>query len=259
MSYKQEPWTLKEKTVKADIKKKREGQPNFFKENDVISEVKIIDFFRKNPTEEYTNHEIATALGLSVGTVSAITNRMQQSEKIKITKIHGPARVQYFQHITGPGPSTVKTMENGDTSIVLMKFFEEHKEQLFTKEEIFKELKDRSKSQIEHSLRIRVLSGQIKICNEALAENNTLRYCYPSENINCLPVIETLTEEYSRLNPFLKEHNVKCTPEILKNLPKGALYFSKYGLQIVYPREELKKAVSKSIGIVRKLRNALGV
>ena len=257
MTYKQEPWTLKGKTVKADIKKRRERQSKFFKENIEISTARIINFFSKDVKSEYTNHDIARALNLSVGTVSAVTNRLQQLRKIKITKNHGPARIQYFQHITGPGHCNVKTMENGDTSVVLLKFFENHKEQLFTKEEIFKELNRRSKTQLETSLKILLISGNVGIYNNL--NDKVLKYCYPSETMNCIPVITEMTEEYSSLKNYLKEQNTKCTPDILKNLPEGKLFYSANGLIPVYSREELKKVVSKHSGVLRKIRNALGV
>lgn len=254
---KEVPWTLEEKSIKENkkksIKKKGNNQITFFKDDVAVAAAQVMELFEKNKTKTYTNKDIANELGLSEGTVTGVTTRLEALRKIKIVEIlqRVSAYTVYYQHIQGPAQRVNKRRgadgNRKDTAQLMLELFEEDKNRVFTKKELVEILKAKGESegQIDTSLRILLLGWDIKVVGE---EDQKGLYQHISGNKKGLKIYKNSDEKYCSVPTFIKESNFKGDEENLRrNLPKTyRLFYSSRGTIKEYLREDLEKSVKKS-------------
>ena len=99
-------------------------------------------FMEDNKAKIFTNNEIAESLGISLGTVSNITNRLESIGDIKIVRIRQKtsALSQVFQHIDGPLPAYTKERGKRDAILNVLDRFRQNPDEVFTKDELVKYL-----------------------------------------------------------------------------------------------------------------------
>ena len=256
MTRKEIPWTLEEGKT-SNKKKVSKGvtytKNRFFSDDVAVAAAQVMDLFEKNKTKTYTNKDIANELGLSEGTVTGVTTRLEALRKIKIVEIlqRVSAYTVYYQHIQGPAQRVNKRRcadgNKKDTAQLMLELFEEDKNRVFTKKELVKILtaKGESEGQIDTSLRILLLGWDIKVVGE---ENQKGLYQHISGNKKGLKIYKNSDEKYCSVPTFIKESNFKGNEENLRrNLPKTyRLFYSSRGTIKEYLREDLEKSVKKS-------------
>ena len=258
-------WTLNEEEVKVkpsqkvkktsrkSSKKNVENGARFYKDDVAVAAAQVMELFEKNKTKIYTNKDIANELGLSEGTVTGVTTRLEALRKIKIVEIlqRVSAYTVYYQHIAGPSQRVNKRRgidgNKKDTSQLMLELFEEDKNKVFAKKELVEILKAKGESegQIDTSLRILLLGQDVKVVGE---ENQKGLYQHVDGNKKGLKVYRNTDESYCSVPTFIKESNFKGSEEALRrNLPKSyRLFYSSKGQIKEYLREDLKKSAKKA-------------
>ena len=198
--YQKTPWTLKDN--KKSKKTKATGKV-FFKEDVAVSTARVQKLFENNKEKVFSNQEIAVELGMSVGTVSGITNRLEALQNIKIVKVRQTvsALSQVFQHKDGSLHSVEKEKAKEDTAKLVKELFENNTNQVFTKEDIIEQLSNSSKGQIEESIKILLLNGVLKLVG---TKDSKAQYQYINGNLEGFTIYGEPDENYSSLGSFLE-------------------------------------------------------
>ena len=243
--YKKEPWTLNPEKVACSIK----ATKNYlFKEDIAISTSRVMNLFESNQERVYTNQDIAKELGMSLGTVSSITNRLEQLAGIKIVKVKQSVSAisQMFQHRNGSMHGVEKIKNKKDVARKVKELFEEDKNRILTKKEVINSLSKVSENQISISIRILLLNGTIKIIDNF--EGNVAKYQHALGNEKGLEVLTELSNDYSKVSTYLKETKFSGDKKVFsKYLPKTCkLFYSSRGLTPVYPKKDLDKCAEKA-------------
>ena len=256
--YTDEPWSLKKDTKKS-VKtkklvtrrsKKADGE-KFFIEDKAVSTARVLQFFENNKVKSFTNKELSEKLGLSEGTVTSITTRLEGLKKIKITEIlqRVSAYTVYYQHINGPSPRVNKRRgingDQKDTAQLVWELFEKDVNCVITKKELISTLKNESERQIDHAIRILLLNQDIKIIDDC--EISDLQYQHSLGNKKGLKVEMNPDKNYTTLSNFFKNSRIKINKEkFIKNLPNRCrLFYSTKGIITEYLKEDLEKTFKK--------------
>ena len=248
--YKTQPWTLEEKESDLKLLKK---SPSFLKEDKAVSTARVISLFEQNKNKVFTNRSIATQLGLSEETVSCITNRLEATSMIKITKVlqrYSAYSLQY-QHKEGPLQSVSKARgvdgNKKDAVQVVQELFEKDTSAILSKKEITLALDGKaSEGHVGESLRILLIMGIIKIIDNF--EGRTPKFQHTSGNQKGLTVLIDNDENYKSLKEFFKDkvYSEQERKEFKNQLPKECkLYYSSAGLTPVYHLSDLEKCASR--------------
>lgn len=237
--YKTEPWTLNEKETKkvsSPYIKNREADL-------AVSTARVRKFLEDNKNKSFSNNEIAESLGISLGTVSNITNRLESIADIKIVKVRQlkSALSQVFQHIDGPLPSVTKERGKRDAIVNVLDRFRQNPNEIFTKDDLVKVVNN-TESKIRLSLQILLLNGTIKLVG---SEFGKAQYQYKTGDKKGLEIYINKEEGYFTLSEYIKENNLK--KDLFENIDnsKGRLYYSSTGLLRIYTQSYLD-TVSKS-------------
>lgn len=235
--YKTEPWTLNEKeleTRKSPYIKNREADL-------AVSTARVRKFMEDNKTKIFTNNDIAESLGISLGTVSNITNRLESIGDIKIVRIRQKtsALSQVFQHVDGPLPAYTKERGKRDAILNVLDRFRQNPDEIFTKDDLVKVVNN-TESKIRLSLQILLLNGTIKLVG---SEFGKAQYQYKTGNKKGLEIYVNREEGYSTIGEYKKTYNI--TKDVFKDvdISKGKLYYSTNGLLRIYPNQYLNKIV----------------
>lgn len=219
-----------------------------------ISTARVLKLFNENKERKFSNQDIAEELGMSIGTVSSITNRLEALTDIKIVgnRQTVSAISQVFQHKSGAkgGFQKEKIDKNKqvikDTAQVVKELFESNKNSVYTKEDVIKKLQGYSKGQIEDSLKILLLNGTIKLLEEC--KGNKALYQHTSGNKKGVEVCTEIDDRYMTVNEYLQSLNYVGDKEKLRrNLPKHyRMFYSTRGLIPEYLKTDLDKCLKKS-------------
>lgn len=238
--YKTEPWTLNEKDLevkKSPYIKNREADL-------AISTARVRKFLENNKDKVFSNNEIADNLGISLGTVSNITNRLESISDIKIVKVRQlrSALSQVFQHTEGPLPAVTKERGRRDAILNVLDRFRQNPNEVFTKDSLV-ETVNNSEGKIRLSLQILLLNGTIKLVG---TEFGKAQYQYKTGNKKGMEIYVNRDENYTTVKNYTKERNLK--PSAFKNLDesKSRLYYSSVGLIKEFPIEYLDKINEKN-------------
>ena len=257
--FNEQPWSLKaKKAVKKEKKSVTEkAKKKFYSADVAVSTARVLKLFEDNKNKCYTNQDIATELGMSIGTVSSVTMRLEGLSNIRIVgnrRVKGASNgAQEFQHREGLMPGFQrKTVEKGTNVIVedaaqaVKEFFEKDKNAIYTKEEVIKGLKGYSEGQIMDSLKILVLSKVIKLLTDY--EGNKAQYQHAQGNKEGIDVCYEPDENYTSIGAYLKNLNYKADVKKLKdNLPKHCrMFHSTQGYIPQYLKSDLDKCLKKS-------------
>lgn len=240
--YKTEPWTLNEtelETRKAPYIKNREADL-------AVSTARVRRFLEDNKNKVFSNNEIAENLGISLGTVSNITNRLESIADIKIVKVRQlrSALSQVFQHIDGPLPAVTKERGKRDAIVNVLDRFRQNPNAVFTKDDLVKVL-DNSEGKIRLSLQILLINGTIKLVG---SEFGKAQYQYKTGDKRGMEIYTSSNENYCTVSKYLKENNIKIdSKSIVKELSssKGRLFYSSNGLSLEYHKDDISRAVLK--------------
>ncbi len=251
--YKNQPWPLEGKKSKKASKKdvKKEAKKRFYSADIAVSTARVLKLFEDNKERIYTNREIAQELGLSESTVTGINTRLEGVRKIKIVEVlqRVSAYTPLYQHINGScnrvNKRRGKDGNQKDVAQVVYDLFENDKNAVYTKPEIIEKLSNYSKGQIEESLKILLLDGDLKLVGTD--ENNRAVYQNIKGNRKGKKVETEHTEGYFTVCDFLKlaaftgdKNNFE------KNLSENyQLVYSTIGIRKEYSREDLEKALAK--------------
>lgn len=237
--YKAEPWTLNEKELevkKSPYIKNREADL-------AVSTARVRRFLEDNKTKAFSNNEISEALGISLGTVSNITNRLESIADIKIVKVRQlrSALSQVFQHINGPLPSVTKERGKRDAILNVLDKFKQNPNEVLTKDDLVKTVEN-TESKIRLSLQILLLNETIKLVGE---ESGRAQYQYKTGNKKGMEIYINRDENYNTLEEYKKNH--KIPKNFSKNLDssRSRLFYSSKGLLKLYPTEYLDELVEK--------------
>ena len=255
--FNEQPWPLKTKRETKKVKKSitETAKEKFYSEDIAVSTARVLKLFEDNKEKKFSNQDIASELGMSLGTVSSITNRLEALADIKIVgnRQSVSAISQVFQHKAGTkfGFQKEKIDKNSkrivkDTAQVVKELFENDKNAIYTKEDVIKILKDYSKEQIVKSLNILVLSKTIKLLKDY--EGNKAQYQHVQGNKEGVEVFYEPDENYTSVGAYLKNLNYKADVEKLKNnLPKHfRMFHSTRGYIPQYLKSDLDKCLKKS-------------
>lgn len=251
--YKTEPWTLNEvelKVKKTPYIKNREADL-------AVSTARVRRFLEDNKGKVFSNNEIADSLGISLGTVSNITNRLESISDIKIVKVRQlrSALSQVFQHIDGPLPAVTKERGKRDAIVNVLDRFKQNPNEVFTKDDLVKTL-DNTESKIRLSLQILLLNGTIKLVG---SEFGKAQYQYKTGDKKGLEIYVNKDDNFCTISEYKKENSTK--KDVFKNIDssKGRLYYSSNGLLRIYPRDYLDKLAEQQLqnnrNILEKLFN----
>lgn len=259
--YKDQPWPLEEKaqtTKKSKESSKKEvaakAKEKLYSGDVAVSTARVLKLFEDNKDKKFSNQDIAGVLGMSVGTVSSITNRLEALTDIKIVgnRQTVSAISQVFQHKAGTkfGFQKEKVDKNSkkiikDTAQVVKELFESNKNAVYTKEEVINSLESHSKGQIEDSLKILVLNKTVKLLEDC--ENGKAQYQHISGNKKGAEVSIEPDERYISISAYLKSLNFAADSKKLKeNLPKHfRMFHSTQGYVPQYLKSDLDKCLKK--------------
>ena len=237
--YKTEPWTLNEK----DLEVKKTPYIRNREADLAISTARVRRFLEDNKDKVFSNNEIAENLGISLGTVSSITNRLESIADIKIVKVRQlrSALSQVFQHTEGPLPAVTKERGRRDAILNVLDRFRHNPDAVFTKDDLIKVVNN-TEGKIRLSLQILLLNGTIKLVG---SESGKAQYQYKTGNRKGIEIYVNRDENYSTVKNYIKEKGVKSS--IFKNLDnsKSRLYYSSVGLVKEFPISYLDKVVEK--------------
>ena len=252
MTYQTQPWTLDEKKIGTGATKM--SMP-IFKEEMAVSTARVTKLFEQNKNVIYTNRDLAFKLGLSEGTISCITSRLQATGTIKIVEVHSrvSAYSMGYQHKEGPSQGVPRLKgydgKQKDAAVLVQELFEENINAVFTKAEVIEKLKGRaSKGHVEESIKILLLIKVIKVIDDF--ENKTLKLQSYSGNKKGINVLAELDEEHMTLRDFIKQEHFseKEKAEALNKLPKTCeLFYSNRSLTKVYLKKDLERCKRKGI------------
>ena len=247
--YREQPWSLKDRT-KISMKKVTSAPKSSgidFTEDIAVSTVKVLDLFEKDKEKYYSNQDISVELGISTGTISMITNRLEALRKIKIVKVRQTvsALSQVFQHCEGSMVSVEKEKRKKDTILLVKELFETNKNLVLTKKSVMEKIPGQSKRQVEESIRILLLDGTIKILDDF--EDRVLKYQHSSGKGKGLKVFTEHDPRYTTISCFIKNNNFKGdVNEFKKILPNRCrAFYSSKGIIIEYLISDLHKCEEK--------------
>lgn len=259
--YNSEPWPLNKKaqeTKKSEKSSKKEvaakAKEKFYSADIAVSTARVLKLFEDNKERRFSNQDIAGELGMSVGTVSSITNRLEALKDIKIVgnRQTVSAISQVFQHKAGTkfGFQKEKIDKNSrevvkDTAQVVKELFESNKNAVYTKEEVINKLEGYSKGQIGESLQILVLNKTVKLLEDY--EGDKAQYQHISGNKKGVDVCAEPDERYITVGAYLKSLNFVADSKKLKeNLPKHfRMFHSVQGYVPQYLKSDLNKCLKK--------------
>lgn len=238
--YKTEPWTLNEKELevrKTPYIKNREADL-------AVSTARIRKFMEDNKAKIFTNNEIAESLGMSLGTVSNITNRLESIGDIKIVRIRQKtsALSQVFQHVDGPLPAYTKERGKRDAILNVLDRFRQNPDEVFTKDDLVKVVNN-TENKIRLSLQILLLNGTIKLIGSKFGK---AQYQYKTGNKKGLTIWVNSDENYCTVGRYLKNNNLKIdSSAVTKELSsaKFRLFYSSTGLSQEYHKDDISKAI----------------
>lgn len=250
--YQTQPWTLDEKKIEIGATKMH--MP-IFKEEMAVSTARVTKLFEQSKNATYTNRDLALKLGLSEGTVSCITSRLQATGTIKIVEVHSrvTAYSMGYQHKEGPSQSVPRLKgydgKQKDAVILVQELFEQDVNAVYTKADVIEKLKGKaSRGHVEESIKILLLIKVIKIIDDF--ENRTLKLQSYFGNKKGVNVLAELDEEHMTLRDFIKQEHFseKEKAEVLNKLPKTCeLFYSNRSLTKVYLKKDLEKCKRKGI------------
>lgn len=251
--YKEQPWPLEEGKRKKTSKKevKTEAKKKLYSADVAISTARVLKLFEDNKERIYTNREIAQELQLSESTVTSINTRLEGVKKIKIVEVlqRVSAYTPLYQHINGScnrvNKRRGKDGNQKDVAQVVYELFESDKNAVYTKQEVIEKLSNYSKGQIEESIKILLLDGDIKLIGTN--ENNKAIYQNTKGNKKGMKVETKHKEGYFTISDFLKlAAFTGDRDKFEKNLSKNyRLVYSALGIIKEYSREDLEKALTK--------------
>lgn len=251
--YQDKPWSLtkeEKKNVKKETSKKKvsNAKPNFFTEDLAVSSARVLKLFKENKEKYYSNLDISVELGMSSGTVSNVTNRLEALGEIKIVKVRQlvSALSQVFQYKSGSMVSVEKEKAKKDTARLVKDLFENDKNAVYTKQDIMQALPKCSKGQIEESIRILLLNETLKLLLDF--EGGSAKYQHFSGNRKGIKVHTEHDLDYITLKEFLKKVDFNYNKEeFLKRLPeKCRAFYSSKGIVIEYLKSDLEECLEKS-------------
>lgn len=237
--YKTQPWTLNEREIKV-----RKSPYILNRESDLaISVSRVQKLFEKHKDKTFSNNEIAEMLGISLGTVSDITNRLEAVADIKIVKVRQlrSALSQIFQHFEGPLPAVTKERGRRDAIINVLDRFKQNPDEVFTREDLNQVL-DNTEGKIRRALQILLLDGKIKLVGNDL--KGSAKYQYYKGHETGIKIYQEKDESYSTIKEFCKENNIK---ENIFNDFKGSyrLFYSSKGILKEYLKKDLMQHANK--------------
>ena len=268
--YKAEPWSLNEteKKTKKVVKTKKavsnpskveikvEAKEKFYSADIAVSTARILKLFEDNKDKCFTNKDISKELGMSVGTVSSVTMRLEALADIRIVgnrRIKGTSSgAQKFQHKNGSMPGfqreTVEEDTNElvkDAAQVVKELFESDKNAVYTKEGVIDKLEGYSKDQIGESLKILVLNKTVKLLEDY--EGGKAQYQHINGNKKGVDVSAEPDKRYISVNDYLKGLNFIADSKKLKsNLPKHfRMFHSIQGYVPQYLKSDLDKCLKR--------------
>lgn len=264
-------WTLNEeevkvkpsqkvkKTSKKSSKKSVESGARFYKDDVAVAAAQVMELFEKNKTKMYTNKDIANELGLSEGTITGVTTRLEALRKIKIVEIlqRVSAYTVYYQHIAGPSQRVNKRRgvngDKKDTSQLMLELFEEDKNRVFTKKELVEILKAKGESegQIDTSLRILLLGQDLKIVGDK-------QFQHIKGNEKGFIVYKEHNRNYRTLSAFLKDNKVGHKKQYFEKKLKNKtqrLFHSTSGIIKEYLTADLNKVLKESKSFINRIFN----
>ena len=238
--YKTEPWTLSE--TELEVKKSpyiKNRQADL-----AVSTARVRRFLEENKEKVFSNNEIAKNLGISLGTVSNITNRLESIADIKIVKVRQlrSALSQVFQHVDGHLPAVTKERGRRDAIVNVLDRFRQNPNEVFTKDDLVKVVGN-TESKVRLALQILLLNGTIKLVG---SESSKAQYQYKTGDRKGIEIYINKGEDYYTLTEYKKENNIK--KDVFKNIDssKGRLYYSSNGLLRIYPKEYLDKIANQT-------------
>ena len=260
MARKEIPWTLEERKT-SNKKKVSKGvtytKNKFFSDDVAVAAAQVMDLFEKDKTKTYTNKDIANELGLSEGTVTGVTTRLEAIKKIKIVEIlqRVSAYTVYYQHIEGPAQRVNKRRgvdgNKKDTAQLMLELFEENKNRVFTKKELIEILtaKGESEGQIDTSLKVLLLGQDIKITGNK-------EFQHIKGNKKGLKVFKEHDSHYKTLTTFLRDNKIIDKKEYFEKRIKNKssrLFHSSSGIVKEYLITDLNKILSDSKSIIGRI------
>lgn len=238
--YKTEPWTLNE----TELKVKKNPYIKNRQADLAVSTARVRRFLEDNREKVFSNNEIAESLGISLGTVSNITNRLESIADIKIVKVRQlrSALSQVFQHVDGPLPAVTKERGRRDAIVNVLDRFRQNPNEVFTKDDLVKVVGN-TESKVRLALQILLLNGTIKLVG---SEFGKAQYQYKTGDKKGIEIYINKGEDYYTLTEYKKENNIK--KDVFKNIDssKGRLYYSSNGLLRIYPKEYLDKIANQT-------------
>ena len=248
--YKEQPWTLEEKKLrvrKSAYIKNRES-------DEAISTSRVQKLLQDNKEKSYSNNEIASILGISLGTVSDITNRLQSIGDFKIVKV----RQLKFQHASGSLPAVTKERGKEDVIVSVYSLFCSDINKIYTREELMKNL-DNSESKVRRALQILLLTNKVKLVGKTYRNNAAYQHADGNE-VGC-KIYQEEDVNYTTITDYLKKHvefknRRKEINKALKN-KKIRLFYSSKGMLVQYLEEDIDKVIKnfEKKGILNKLFN----
>ena len=260
------PWTLTKKSeenVKKEkpkkersVKKVLEKAKAKFTEDVAVSTYRVRKLFEDNKEKVYSNQDIASALGISLGTVSCITNRLEALHEIKIVKVRQlvSALSQVFQHREGSMNYVEKEKSKKDTALLVKELFEKDKNYVFTRKNVSEAIPDRSKGQIDESIRILLLTNTIKLVGNSIS--GKAQFQHIKGDMKGIEVLAEPNENYCSLKEFLEvnnaEHNEEYFKKALSKKQHKRLYSTK-GLITVWSKRDLEEILKNSKSLIRRI------
>lgn len=262
-----DPWSLTKKAEKEEVKETKvkktkntkkvlEDAKVRFTEDIAVSTYKVRKLFEDNKEKVYSNLDISLALGISLGTVSCITNRLEALREIKIVKVRQlvSALSQVFQHKEGSMNYVEKEKSKKDTAILVKELFEEDKNYILTRKDVMEAIPDRSKGQIDESIRILLLTNAIKIVGSSMS--GKAQFQHIKGNRKGIEVFAEPNKDYCSLKEFLAinsaEHNEEYFKKALSK-KQCKLFYSTKGLITVWNRRDLEEILKNSKSLIRRI------
>lgn len=234
--HEQMPWTLQEK----ELRVRKSPYIRNKEANLEISTQAVKRLFKENSEKTFTNNEIAETLGISLGTVSDITNRLEAIQDIKIVKVRQlrSALSQVFQHSSGSMRAVIKERGKADAVICVYETFQASPNRIFTKNDLLSIL-DNTEGKIRRSLQILLLDELIKLVG--CDDRGCAQYQYCKGNAKGIKIYKERTSGYMTISEFTQKYHVGTKSLKDRDVSKSKLFYSSKGLLREYPEDYLKK------------------
>ena len=264
MSYKTIPWTTTEEPTSIRVKKQEIQLKELKKksgESLPISVARVVKFLNKNKNKNYTNAQIAEAVGLSGSTVSGIMDKLEEIDSVRVVKIRkglSSGISQVYQSSIGTLDKVEKERAAESAAAQILSIFKKSINKTYTKKSLC-ETTGIPKSKVGTALSILLVTNNIKVVG---IEGGILVYQNTKGNKRAIEICTEGHSSYITLGNYIKINNIKgdskeIKAKVAKEKGHSRLFYSDKGIVKEYEISYLQKVIG--LGEEKKIEKKKGL